>query len=70
MPLPLTDAFGDQQDWNLAGAMAIGQLPLPPLSDKYALRTFLERQSAWTELKALYAERDEWSRDDAVLQHV
>ena len=62
MPLPLTDAFGEQQDWNLAGAMAIGQLPLPPLSDKYALRTFLERQTYWQELKELYAERDQWVR--------
>ena len=62
MPLPLTDSFGEQVDWNLAGAMAIGQLPLPPLSDKYALRTFLERQPAWSELKAVYAERNEWVR--------
>ena len=62
MPLPLTDSFGELVDWNLAGTMAIGQLPLPPLSDKYALRTFLERQAAWTELKAVYAKRDEWVR--------
>lgn len=62
MPLPLTDSFGELVDWNLAGAMAIGQLPLPPLSDKYALRTFLERQPAWTELKAVYSERNEWVR--------
>lgn len=62
MPLPLTDSFGESVDWNLAGAMAIGQLPLPPLSDKFALRTFLERQPAWTALKSLYAERGEWVR--------
>ena len=62
MPLPLSDSFGESVDWNLAGAMAINQLPLPPLSDKYALRTFLERQVAWTELKAVYAERDQWVR--------
>ncbi|WP_156097869.1 hypothetical protein [Synechococcus sp. KORDI-100] len=62
MPLPLTDSFGELVEWNLAGAMAIGQLELPPLSDKYSLRTFLERQPAWIELKAVYAERNEWVR--------
>ena len=62
MPLPLTDAFGEQVDWNLAGAMAIGQLPLPALSDKYAVRTFLERQPFWHELKAKYDETGEWLR--------
>jgi hypothetical protein len=62
MPLPLTDSFGELVDWNLAGAMAIGQLSLPPLSDKFALRTFLERQSVWGELKDQCAERGEWLR--------
>ena len=62
MPLPLTDSFSELVDWNLAGAMAINQLPLPPLSDKFALRTFLERQAAWGELKTVYAKRDEWVR--------
>lgn len=62
MPLPLTDSFGELVDWNLAGTMAIGQLSLPPLSDKFALRTFLERQTAWVELKAVYAKRGEWVR--------
>ena len=62
MPLPLVDAFGEQLEWNLAGAMAIGQLPLPALGDKYALRTFLERQPVWAELKEAYAERNEWVR--------
>ena len=62
MPLPLTDSFGELVDWNLAGATAIGQLPLPPLSDKFALRTFLERQPVWGELKQQYDERGEWLR--------
>lgn len=62
VPLPLTDSFGELADWNLVGAMAIGQLPLPPLSDKYALRTFLERQSTWGELKDQYAKCGEWVR--------
>ena len=63
MPLPLTNSFGElEAGWNLAGAMAINQLPLPPLSDKFALRTFLERQTAWTDLKDSYAKRDEWVR--------
>ena len=60
MPLQLTNRFGELVDWNLAGEMVIKQLPLPPLSDKYALRTFLERQVSWTELKAIYAKRNEW----------
>jgi len=62
MPLPLTDSFGESVDWNLAGAMAINQLPLPPLPDKYALRTFLERQPFWLELKARYDKTAEWVR--------
>ena len=62
MPLPLTDALGEQVEWNLAGAMAIGQLPLPPLADKYAVRTFLERQKYWLELKEQYTACGEWVR--------
>ena len=62
MPLPLTNLAGDQVDWNLAGAMAIGQLALPPLADKYAVRTFLERQKYWLELKEQYAACGEWVR--------
>ena len=46
MPLLLTDSFGDQVDWNLSGATAIDELPLPPLAGRYALRRFLERQVA------------------------
>ena len=62
MPLPLKDHTGEQVEWNLAGAMAIGQLELPPLSDKYAVRTFLERQPFWHELKAKYDKTGEWLR--------
>ena len=62
MPLPLTNLAGEQVDWNLAGAMAIGQLALPPLADKYAVRTFLERQKYWLELKEQYADCGEWVR--------
>ena len=62
MPLPLTNLAGEQVDWNLAGAMAIGQLALPPLADKYAVRTFLERQKYWLELKEQYAACGEWVR--------
>ena len=47
MPLPLKDHIGERVDWNLAGAMALSQLELPPLSDKYAIRTFLEHQQFW-----------------------
>jgi integrase len=62
MPLPLNTSTGEVVDWNLAGAMAIGQLPLPSLSDKFAVRTFLERQPCWKELKAKYAATGEWVR--------
>ena len=62
MPLPLKDLTGELVEWNLAGAMAIGQLELPPLSDKYAVRTFLERQPFWHELKAKYDKMGEWLR--------
>ena len=63
MPLPLTDSTGEQVEWNLVGAMAINQLPLPDLvGNKYALRTFLDRQPVWVELKAHYAKTDEWLR--------
>ena len=62
MPLPLKDHTGELVEWNLAGAMAIGQLELPPLSDKYAVRTFLERQPFWQELKAKYEKTGEWLR--------
>jgi hypothetical protein len=62
MPLPLHTSTGEVVDWNLAGAMAVGQLPLPPLSDKFAVRTFLERQPYWKELKVKYAATGEWVR--------
>jgi integrase len=62
MPLPLTDSTGELVEWNLAGAMAIGQLSLPPLSDKYAPRTFLMRQSKWIELMDKYETVGEWVR--------
>ena len=62
MPLPLKDQTGEQVEWNLAGAMAIGQLALPPLSDKYAVRTFLERQPFWLALKSKYVKTGEWLR--------
>ncbi len=61
MPLPLTDASGAQVDWNLVGAMAIGQLSLPDMvGNKYALRTFLDRQPVWVELKKQYDDCGEW----------
>jgi integrase len=62
MPLPLADGLGEQVQWNLAGAMAAGLLELPPLGDKYALRTFLERQQGWHELKERYDSAGEWLR--------
>ena len=62
MPLPLSTSTGEVVEWNLAGAMAIGQLPLPALSDKFAVRTFLERQPFWKELKEKYAGAGEWVR--------
>ena len=62
MPLPLTDHAGEPVQWNLAGAISIGQVELPPLSDKYAVRTFLERQPIWLELKAKYDKTGEWLR--------
>ena len=62
MPLPLKDPTGEIVEWNLSGALAIGQLELPPLSDKYAVRTFLERQPFWLELKAKYDKTGEWLR--------
>ena len=62
MPLPLKDHTDERVDWNLAGAMKIGQLELPPLSDKYAVRTFLERQPFWLALKTKYDKTGEWLR--------
>ena len=62
MPLPLKNLAGNVVDWNLAGAMAIKQLPMPPLGDKYAVKTFLDRQKVWTELREKYEECGEWLR--------
>ncbi len=62
MPLPLKDPTGELVEWNLAGALAIGQLELPSLGDKYAVRTFLERQPFWLELKAKYDKSGQWVR--------
>ena len=62
MPLPLKNLAGNVVDWNLAGAMAIKQLPMPPLGDKYAVKTFLDRQNVWTELREKYEEYSEWLR--------
>lgn len=62
MPMPLTNADGELEQWNLAGAKAIGQLPLPSLADKYALRTFLMRQPKWKELIAQYDAIGLWVR--------
>lgn len=63
MPLPLTDSTGEQVDWNLVGAMVINQFELPDLvGNKYALRTFLDRQPVWVELKKQYEETGEWLR--------
>ncbi len=62
MPLPLRRLSGELVEWNLAGALAIGQLELPSLSDKYAVRTFLERQPFWLELKEKYSKSGEWVR--------
>ena len=62
LPVPLLDAIGDTVQWNLAGAMAVGQLPLPPLGTKYALLTYLTRQPRWQELKTASEKRGEWLR--------
>ena len=61
-PVPLLDAGGEPVLWNLVGAMAIGQLPLPPLSDKYAVGTFLRRSPAWQALVEAYKARGLWVR--------
>ncbi|KZR90711.1 hypothetical protein MITS9509_02607 [Synechococcus sp. MIT S9509] len=62
MPMPLTNAAGELEQWDLAGAMSISQLPLPSLADKYALRTFLMRQPKWKELIAKYEAIGLWVR--------
>ncbi len=62
MPLPLKDLAGDVVDWNLAGAMAIGQLDLPPISDASSVKTFLMRQPEWLRLQKVCEERGEWLR--------
>ena len=46
----------------LSDEMATDQLALPPLADKYAVRTFLERQKYWLELKQQYEDCGEWVR--------
>ena len=61
VPLPLTDSTGEQVDWNLIGAMTIGQLPLPDLAgNKNAAKTFLNRQQYWADLKQQYDDCGEW----------
>ena len=62
MPLPLRDRNGEFVQWNLAGALAIGQLELPPLKAKAGLIRLLERQTVWQKLSERYAERGEWLR--------
>lgn len=61
-PVPLIGSDGDPVRWNLVGAMAIGQLPLPPLSDKFAMGTFLRRQEIWQQLVSTYKKRGLWVR--------
>ncbi len=61
-PVPLIGLDGEPVHWNLVGAMAVGQLPQPPLSDKFAVGTFLRRQEVWQQLVSTYKERGLWVR--------
>lgn len=62
LPVPLRDADGKDLHWELAYRMEEGRLPLPPLSDKYALNTFLRRNKYWMELKQKYEQMGYWLR--------
>ena len=68
-PCPLEDASGEEQHWNLVGAMAAGLLELPlgidgkprELNGHY-VEQFLRRQPEWQELKDRCEARGEWLR--------
>jgi integrase len=61
-PVALKDSTGEAVEWNLVGAMAIGQLELPSLGTKFAVGTFLARQCRWVELSKEAEGRGEWLR--------
>ena len=62
-PLPLVDAEGQVQRWNLLERWQAGLIELPPLSSGTgagdALGTYLSRQPGWCSLKALLAANGE-----------
>lgn len=62
-PLPLVDAEGVVQRWNLLERWQAGLIELPPLSSGTgagdALGTYLNRQPGWCSLKALLAAKGE-----------
>jgi len=62
-PLPLMDAQGRVQSWNLLERWQAGAIVLPPLESGNGaadcLKTYLNRQSAWQSLKAEMAQRGE-----------
>jgi len=62
-PLPLVDAEGQVQRWNLLERWQAGLIELPPLTSGTgagdALGTYLSRQPGWCSLKALLAANGE-----------
>jgi integrase len=62
-PLPLVDAEGQVQRWNLLERWQAGLIELPPLTSGAgagdALGTYLSRQPGWCSLKALLAAKGE-----------
>ena len=62
-PLPLVDAEGQVQRWNLLERWQAGLIELPPLTSGTgagdALGTYLSRQPSWCSLKALLAANGE-----------
>lgn len=50
-PLPLVDTEGQELDWHLLDLMVDGRLLLPNLQNKWGMQTFLNRKTAWKELK-------------------
>jgi|GEM_PF-658443 len=62
-PLPLVDAEGQVQHWNLLERWQAGLIELPPLTSGTgagdALGTYLSRQPGWCSLKALLAANGE-----------
>ncbi len=62
-PLPLVDADGIPQRWNLLGRWHAGLIQLPPLSSGNgagdAIATYLNRQLGWRSLRAAMATKGE-----------